>query len=256
MPSRNRITIKIGTQLLTDKNQQLDLNNMRSLVDQICWSLTNDASRDIIMISSGAITCGARQMQLRPDTVPIKQAAASIGQILLFKHYYDFFQSRGRCVGQLLLTSDCLSNPARKKNILQTIDTLLAHNIIPIINENDSVSTEEIQFGDNDQLSALIAIHARANHLIILTNTDGVLDENGHIIHTLSGIDHHTFNVVNDDMGAPQSKGGMRSKLMAAKIASDAGIPVTIANGREDHVIHNILTHNRVGTTISLDTMG
>ena len=170
MTLKTRIVIKIGTHLLTDKYQQLDLNNMRHLVYQISNLLIKMPNHECIIVSSGAITCGAKHMNISPDNLAEKQAAASIGQILLFQKYYDFFQSKNICVGQLLLTKDNFEITEKKTNIIKTINTLLKHNIIPIINENDSVSTEEIQFGDNDQLSAILATNCNAHKLILLTN--------------------------------------------------------------------------------------
>ena len=123
--------------------------------------------------------------------------------------------------------------------------------MIPIINENDSVSTEEIQFGDNDQLSAILAVNLNADHLIILTNTDGVLDQNKNIIPKLNQITESELSLVEDSMSSIYSKGGMTSKLMAAKIALDANIDVTIANGRTENVIHTILNGTSIGTKIT-----
>ena len=148
-----RIVIKIGTNLLTDHHQRLDLNNMRHIVYQIVEKINENIQ--FIIISSGAITSGAKHINIATDNLAEKQAAASIGQILLFQKYYEFFQTKNICVGQLLLTKDNFDDKSKKMNINQTIETLLKHNVIPIINENDSVSTEEIQFGDNDQLSAI-----------------------------------------------------------------------------------------------------
>ena len=173
-----RIVIKIGTNLLTDHHQRLDLNNMRHIVYQLADSLNNQEKHEFIIVSSGAITSGAKHINISPENLAEKQAAASIGQILLFQKYYEFFQAKGLCVGQLLLTKDNFEDSHKKENIKQTIETLLKNNVIPIINENDSVSTEEIQFGDNDQLSATLAVHLKCDKFILLTNTDGVLDGN------------------------------------------------------------------------------
>ncbi len=243
-----RIVIKIGTNLLTDHHQRLDLNNMRHIVYQIVEKINENIQ--FIIISSGAITSGAKHINIATDNLAEKQAAASIGQILLFQKYYEFFQTKNICVGQLLLTKDNFDDKSKKMNINQTIETLLKHNVIPIINENDSVSTEEIQFGDNDQLSAILATNLRATELIILTNTDGVLDQNGMVIPKINNITDSELNLVDDQMGSPYSKGGMRSKLMAAKIAQLENIKVTIANGRTENIIHTILSDENVGTQI------
>ena len=245
------IVIKIGTNLLTDHHQRLDLNNMRHIVYQLADSLNSQEKHEFIIVSSGAITSGAKHINISPENLAEKQAAASIGQILLFQKYYEFFQAKGLCVGQLLLTKDNFNDSHKKENIKQTIETLLKNNVIPIINENDSVSTEEIQFGDNDQLAATLAVHLNCDKFILLTNTDGVLDRNQQVIPTLTKITENEFKLVNDKMSSIYSKGGMRSKLMAAKTACEAGINVTIANGRAENVIKSILANKSTGTTIA-----
>ena len=185
-----------------------------------------NSNHEFIIVSSGAITSGAKHMDISPGNLAEKQAAAAIGQILLFQKYYEFFQTKNICVGQLLVTKDNFENSTKKENINQTIETLLENKVIPIVNENDSVSTEEIQFGDNDQLSATLATNLNANQLILLTNTNGLLDKNN-IISELSSIGDHEFSLVNDNQNTTYSKGGMKSKLLAAKIAMENGITVT-----------------------------
>ncbi len=243
--------VKIGTNLLTDHHQRLDLNNMRHIVYQIADEHQKNPEREFIIVSSGAITSGAKHINITTDSLAEKQAAASIGQILLFQKYYEFFQAKNICVGQLLVTKDNFEDPLKKQNITQTISTLLKNNCIPIINENDSVSTEEIQFGDNDQLSAILAANMKANELIILTNTDGVLDTNDNVIPNLNQITETELALVEDSRSSAQSKGGMTSKLLAAKITLEATIKTTIANGRTENIIHNILANKGVGTIIN-----
>lgn len=245
-----RIIIKIGTNLLTDNHQRLDLNNMRHLIYQVADEQLKETIYEFIIVSSGAITSGAKHMNITPENLAEKQAAASIGQILLFQKYYEFFQTKNICVGQLLITKNNFDDPEKKQNINQTINTLLKNNIIPIINENDSVSTEEIQFGDNDQLSAILAKNLSVDHLIILTNTDGLLDENNHVIPLLNNISDDELSLVEDSTSSVFSKGGMKSKLLAAKIALDANIKTTIANGRTENIIHKILSNTTIGTKI------
>ncbi len=242
--------IKIGTNLLTDHHQRLDLNNMRHIVYQIADERKKNPDREFIIVSSGAITSGAKHINISTDSLAEQQAAASIGQILLFQKYYEFFQVKGICVGQLLVTKDNFEDPTKKQNISQTITTLLKNGCIPIINENDSVSTEEIQFGDNDQLSAILAANMLADELIILTNTDGVLDKNDTVIPILNQITETELALVEDSRSTAQSKGGMTSKLLAAKIALDANIKTTIANGRTENIIHSILSEKKIGTKI------
>ena len=245
-----RIVIKIGTNLLTDHQQRLDLNNMRQLVYQISDEIDKKTNNEFLIVSSGAITCGSRHINCLPNNVPSKQAAAAIGQILLYQQYYDFFQAKNKCVAQLLVTKDNFEVGDKKENIRQTIETLLNENVIPIINENDSVSTEEIQFGDNDQLSSTLSIHINATKLILLTNEDGLLDNNNQVVSKLQSIGETELSWVNDGLSHSNSRGGMTSKLLAAQLAIAHGIEVTIANGREPDIIHKILNNKPVGTTI------
>lgn len=245
------IIIKIGTNLLTDHHQRLDLNNMRQLVYQIADINAHSSDYQFIIVSSGAITCGAKHINISTNLLPQKQAAASIGQILLFQQYYEFFQTKNMAVGQLLLTKDNFEDPKKRANIIQTIHTLLSNNVIPIINENDSVSTEEIEFGDNDQLSAILASHIHAHRLILLTSTDGVLDKHQTVIPIMHGIGDAELSLANDSQSSPYSKGGMRSKLLASQWAITHDVPVTIANGRTENIIPNILDQTTVtGTNI------
>lgn len=245
-----RIIIKIGTNVLTDHQQRLDLNNMRQLVFQISDELDRREDIEFLIVSSGAITCGSKHINMSPINLAKKQAAAAIGQILLYQQYYDFFQFKNKCVAQLLVTKDNFEDAQKKENIKQTIETLFSENVIPIINENDSVSTEEIQFGDNDQLSSTLAIHMNANHLILLTNEDGLLDQNNRVVSTLQEISNDELSLVNDSLSSSTSKGGMRSKLLAAQLAAANGINVTIANGRTPNILQSILQNQPVGTTI------
>jgi glutamate 5-kinase len=245
-----RIIIKVGTNLLTDQNQQLDLNNMRQIVYQICTELHQNNQTEFILVSSGAITSGAKHIDISTHELAEKQAAASIGQILLYQQYYDFFQTKGICVGQLLVTKDNFDDPVKNKNIKLTIETLLHNKVIPIINENDSVSTEEIQFGDNDQLSATLAINMNASELILLTNTDGLLNHNKDVIQELHSIGDTELSMIDSNLVSQYSKGGMKSKLIAAQLAMNAGIVVTIANGRNPTIIRDILSGKPVGTKI------
>jgi glutamate 5-kinase len=223
---------------------------MRQIVYQICTELHQNNQTEFILVSSGAITSGAKHIDISTHELAEKQAAASIGQILLYQQYYDFFQTKGICVGQLLVTKDNFDDPVKNKNIKLTIETLLHNKVIPIINENDSVSTEEIQFGDNDQLSATLAINMNASELILLTNTDGLLNHNKDVIQELHSIGDTELSMIDSNLVSQYSKGGMKSKLIAAQLAMNAGIVVTIANGRNPTIIRDILSGKPVGTKI------
>ena len=247
---KKRHIIKIGTNILTDEHCQLDLNNMRHISYQIADAIAKFPNYEFIIVSSGAITSGAKHINISTNNLAEKQAAASIGQILLFQKYYDFFLAKGICVGQLLVTKENFLDKEKMENINQTINTLLKHNVIPIINENDSVTTDEIQFGDNDQLSARLATHTNTKNLIILTNADGVLDKNKKVIKELHEISEKELALVDDSLSSIYTKGGMRSKLLAAKIAIEHDINVSIANGRVENIINKILNNQNIGTKI------
>jgi len=248
------VIIKIGTQILTTEDGMLDLNNLRSLVNQIAKEMDHN-HRQFILVTSGAITCGAEHMEVHVKTIPEKQAAASAGQILLLQQYFHFFLEHRRQIGQILLTRDGLEDKTRRDHAKNTIDTLLKYNVIPIINENDTVAIDEIRFGDNDELSALVAQLVQAKLLILLTSTDGVYKKRpgkGTAGKHLRHIDLVTDEILDlaDDTENQKSRGGMRSKLMAAKHASECNIDVVIANGRQENVIHDILAGKSVGTHI------
>ncbi|NBV41838.1 glutamate 5-kinase [bacterium] len=249
------IVVKIGTNLLTTPERRLDVNNLRDLVYQICDELDRKEARFVI-VTSGAITCGSETMALIPESIPEKQAAAAVGQILLMQEYARFFGQRGYSIGQLLLTKDGIDNEIAKVNAQNTLTRLLHHGVIPIINENDSIATNEIgpKFGDNDELSAVVARLVHASRLILLSDIDGVYRDNpkenptAELIPQIDQVDESIFNLAKDRENG-RSRGGMKSKLNAAKEASEAGIEVWIANGRK-RVIPNIQINGAIGTRI------
>ena len=250
-----KVIIKIGTNILTTPKGQLDLNNLRQLVHKISQlKLTMDIH--VIIVSSGSITCGAQLMNIVADSIPERQAAAAVGQFLLMQQYSNFFEQKGLKVGQILLTKDSFIDPIRKNNAKNTISTLLSQGIIPIINENDSVATDEIdyQFDDNDDLSSKVAYLLDAEQLIILTDIDGLFTENpfknpkARLIKEIELITKTHLSYVKD-ISSRRSRGGMKSKLLAAKFAMAVGIKVVIANGRKQHIINtNISGHSFEGT--------
>jgi glutamate 5-kinase len=252
----NIVIVKIGTNILTTEKGNLDLNNLRSLVFQINTELSKNKTQFII-VTSGAITCGSKHLNLTAKSIPEKQAAAATGQVLIMQEYNNFFKQKGFKTGQILLTRNCLENKIKYTNVKNTILTLLKHNIIPIINENDSVATEEIDdnFGDNDELSCNVAQLVQAKKLIILTDIDGLYTANpktnpaAKLIKQLDSISENTFSHI-QDIKNTRSRGGMESKLNSAKKAAESGIEVVIANGRKDNIINNIIDNNFIGTTI------
>jgi glutamate 5-kinase len=247
-----KILVKIGTTILTTNKGELDLNNLRQLTHQISQII--DQNHHLILVTSGAITCGAELINSSLQTIPEKQAAASIGQLLLMNEYSLFFKSQGIQVGQLLLTKDGLLDKNKKTNALNTINTLLNHGCIPIINENDSVATNEIKFGDNDELSSLVAILCNVDRYILLSDIDGLYTDDPSQTKTASLIP--SISHINDQIKlsakGPKNKqgsGGMISKINAAEQAMNHGITVTIANGRQPQILQDILDNKSIGTT-------
>mgnify|MGYP001097679599 CR=1 FL=1 len=231
------IIVKIGSGVLTRADGQLDTDSLANIAASV---MTCRANAPVILVSSGAITCGASVFKPQDtQTTAIKQAAAAIGQSRLMAAYSQVFPVP---VAQLLLTHDCFDSAEKRHNSRTTIATLLAHQVIPIINENDTVSTAELNLGDNDQLASLTARLIQATHLILLTTVDGVYDATGSVISRLK-LDAASIDATEQDDRYAVSNGGMRSKLQAAYAAIQAGIPVTIANGRQSESVMNALLH-------------
>lgn len=248
----SKIVIKIGTNVLTTAEGKLDLNSLRTLVNQIAY-LQKERHFSCIIVTSAAITCGSEQLGIKPTEIGEKQAAAAIGQSLLMKEYSGFLSMQGLKAGQILLTKDAIEDPERLKNILNTINTLLGYGVIPIINENDSVSTAEIKIGDNDELSSLVAKIVKADRYVLLTNTDGLYKnfddlQNRTLIHEVHDVDAAHFTLA----GGPtdhRSSGGMFTKLKAAQSATEVGILTKILNGRHPNILIDSLESNTLGTT-------
>ncbi len=250
------VVIKIGSNILTTEEGKLDLNNLRGLINQMTAELSKDHFK-IIVVTSGAIACGSEKIQCETDTIPERQASASVGQILLMNEYATFFGFKGFSVGQILLTKEDFINPVTRRNVRNTISTLLSHDVVPIINENDSVATDEIdyRFDDNDDLSSRVAILVNAKRLLLLTDTEGLYTANPQKSATASLID--TVETITDAIvdltevtQSRKSRGGMRSKILSAKRAQQEGIEVIIANGRRKDVIHSIFANEKIGTRI------
>ncbi len=249
------IIIKIGTKILTNESNQLDLNNLRRLTAEIS-SLIHNHHLNCIIVSSGAIVSGSETLLISPKTMPEKQAAASVGQILLLKEYHHFFTQQGIAIGQILLTKDITDNHEKCQNVTNTLETLLAKRIVPIINENDSVATDEIQFGDNDILTSIVAQLTPLDLVVFLTDTHGVYDKDP-IKHKDASLISHLPAISNDlidqtlDAYDVKGKGGMKSKLIAAKACHDNNIPVVIAYGRHASLsLEDIIINKKSGTWI------
>jgi len=245
---KSRIVIKLGTGVLSRAGgRALDRVQFRRLTEEIAG--LHEAGHSCILVSSAAIAAGVRLLGLakRPGDLPGKQACAAVGQPELMRLYAASFRPHGFHVAQLLLTHGDIDSRMHRTNARNTIDRLLSsRNMIPIINENDSIAVEELRFGDNDRLSAEVAILIRADHLIILTSVDGLQDADGQRIAEIGSVEE-AFRHVRSDKGE-ESVGGMKTKLEAARAAVRAKIPVHILDGRQPGQIAAALSGDDVGT--------
>ncbi len=253
LKEKNKIVVKVGTNLLTYSNGKLNLKRMEQLV-RVLADLRN-SGKEVILVSSGAVGVGVGRMGLeeKPKDLVLKQALAAIGQAELIRLYQRFFDEYDQKVAQVLLTRDGIENPVRRKNARNTLHALVDMGLIPIINENDTVSTAEIEFGDNDTLSALVSILVQADLLLILTNIDGVFTADP-LVHQSAQFVPKVLDPSNDlkDIDT-QGKtnlgtGGMASKIAAAELCREHGIDVVITNGNHPGIIFDILEGEELGT--------
>ena len=248
----NRIVIKVGSGVLTRHNG-LDLNVIEDLAGEIC-SLRRKGIQ-VILVSSGAIAAGLRKIGIskRPDSPSQMQALAAMGQSSLIKVYEEAFARHRTQIAQILLTKDDLTNRQRFLNARNTLFTLLSWKVVPIINENDTVTAEEIKFGDNDNLSAMVTNLSGSQLLINLTNIDGVYDKDPRTntdaekIDVVDKIDRKIVKAASSIPGFLGS-GGMSSKITAAKQVALSGHPTVIANGRQRGILKDIFSGKDVGT--------
>ncbi|CAN2039014.1 glutamate 5-kinase [Candidatus Magnetomoraceae bacterium gMMP-15] len=246
-----RIVVKVGSNVLTE-NAGLNIKAIRRLSTQICGLI--DKGREIIIVSSGAVAAGMKQIGLdkRPVEIPKKQAAAAVGQSHLVMEYERAFEFFDKKVAQILLTSDDLSHRRRYLNARNTLHTLLEWKVVPIINENDTVVVEEIKFGDNDNLSAMIAILMEADFLINITDIKGLYDKDPRIhkdaelIPVISSINKEIESFA-DGIPGTVGTGGMLTKIKAARKVISAGIPMIIAGERPD-ILNDLFAGKKEGT--------
>ena len=249
-----RIVIKIGTNILT-KNGGIDGGYVRRIAQQINSLLKT--GKQVIIVSSGAIGMGAGQLEMRSKVTNTKmrQAYAAIGQPLLMTEYRKSFARYGVMVAQVLLTAQVLNNRRTYLNLRNSIETLLKLTVVPVLNENDSVSTDEIgsAFGDNDKLSALVASKIDADLLILLSDIDALYDKNPRKFadaRAIPAVFEITADIIRNagGRGSMHGTGGMKTKIEAAKIASNAGFRIVLADGREKNVIGRIIAGEEIGT--------
>ena len=247
--SKNKIVvIKIGTKVLKpSSDKSLDKVLLKGLIGQISDIL--DRGFKVIVVTSGAIGAGMGLlgMKKRPVKLEELQAAASIGQSSLMHLYSDYFKERGFLAGQILLTQEDFNDRNRYLNIKKTIETLFSHHAVPVINENDTVSTEEIRCGDNDRLSSLVSDLCRADILILLTDVDGLLDEKCNVINFVDDMSSRVTKLARSSR-CELGTGGMASKLESIVRATASGIECVIANGKTKNIIVDIIDGKLVGT--------
>lgn len=256
LKNSKRIVIKIGTSSLTHENGKTNLGKMEKLA-RVITDISNQG-KEVILVSSGAIGVGARRIGLteRPEKLELKQATAAVGQAILMKIYEKFFDEYNQIIAQVLLTKDVIEDPIKKKNAKNTLMTLLDLGIVPIINENDCISTAQIEgyrFGDNDTLSAMVAELVEADTLILLTDIDGLYTDNPRenkeatLIKTVTEITSE-IEGLGKGAGSRFGTGGMSTKITAAKIAHSCGTHTIVACGDDMNSIYDILEGEEIGT--------
>ena len=251
-----RIVIKIGTSTLAHPTGHLNIRR----VEQLCKIMSDikNAGHELILVSSGAIGMGVGKLGLRerPKDIPSKQAAAAVGQCELMYTYDKLFSEYHNTVAQLLITGDDTASDTRRLNFTNTLNRLLELGALPIINENDTVATDEIVIGDNDTLAAIVARSVHADMLILLSDIDGLYTADPHthleakLLHHVSKIDDHIREIAGIS-SSTQGTGGMVTKLHAADICLSCGCKMVIANGNNPGNLYDILEGKTVGTTFS-----
>lgn len=252
MGNYNRIVIKIGTSTLTYNNGNLNLKRIER-ISMILSDLANQG-KDVVLVTSGAIGTGMGRLRLKekPSDIAMKQALAAIGQGILMQIYEKMFSEYARVVAQILITKEDIFFEDRNINAKNTFNALFNCGVIPIVNENDTIATDEIKIGDNDMLSAYVARLIGADLLIILSDIDGLYDrdpalEGAKLISRVYNVDEHIENMAKGS-GSILGTGGMRTKIKAAKLALDNNISMVIANGNNPDNIYRIIQGEKIGT--------
>ena len=248
----HRIVVKVGTSTLTHATGHLNLRRVECLVKVL--SDLHNSGIQVILVSSGAVSAGVAKVGFgKPSSTEEKQAMAAIGQSELMKIYDRFFSDYGHTVAQILMTKDVLTNPVRRAAAENTFHRLLDMRCVPIVNENDSVSTDELtKFGGNDILSAYVALLCQADLLLNLSDVDGLYDAdprtnpNAQLIGRVENIDEIYEKA--GGAGTDRGTGGMVAKLQAAKLVTEAGIPMFILNGHDPEILYTLMDGGHVGT--------
>lgn len=256
--SIGRVVIKIGSSSIMRDGSKISTDFMDSVAEQV--KLLKEKGIEVIIVTSGAIPLGLRSMNVKPkpNEIPIKQAAASVGQVILMQKWAESFEKHGLIIGQILLTMDTYSDRESTLNLSNTLNSLISNGVVPIFNENDAIRTNEIKFGDNDTLSAIIASRTDADLLVILSDIDGLYDGNprknpdAKFIPLVKGIDS-SIEAMAGDAGSSVGTGGMKTKIQAAKICRDAGCMMIIARSSDYGVVYRTVVGDEVGTLFLSD---
>lgn len=255
LKNKKRIVVKIGSSSLTHKEtNSINLYKLEKLI-RILTDLKNQG-KDVILVSSGAIAVGRKSAHLidKDLSLPQKQACAAIGQAQLMVMYQKFFSEYNQKTAQILMTKYTMLDDLSRYNAKNTFEELLKLGVIPVVNENDTVSTYEIVFGDNDRLSALVTALTKADLLILLSDIDGLFTDDPNVnkeakfVPIVTKIDDDMFSMGKSTSSSNVGTGGMSAKLIAAKIATESGADMVIANGNDVSVIEQIISGNDVGT--------
>ena len=248
-----RIVVKVGTSSITHSNGKISISRM----DRLCRALADlhNSGIDVTLVSSGAVAAGMGRLGMteKPDSIPVKQALAAIGQGLLLQMYEKLFSEYGCTTAQILLTRAGFNERSRYLNLCNSMRALSEMGVIPVINENDVISVDELKFGDNDTLSALVACAAGADLLIILSDIDGLYDSDprtnpdAKLLHEVTAVSQD-IRKNSTNKGSTMSSGGMYTKIAAADVVLPAGIPLVIASASEKDVLYRILAGERIGT--------
>lgn len=255
---QNRIVVKVGTSTLTNEVGKSDLR----AIDWLACVLSDihNMGYEVILVSSGAIAVGSNKLNIKtkPTSMRIKQAAAAVGQCSIMFLYDKFFGEYDKTIAQILLNAEDIEHEEKKDNLINTFNALLEMGVIPVVNENDSVSYTEIEsedrlFGDNDMLSAVVAVLCKAKRLVILSDINGFYDSdprlhpNAKLIEQIEQIDESVYSLAGG-AGSRRGTGGMKTKLQAASLAAANGTDTVITNGKKPEAIYEIIKGNRVGT--------
>ena len=257
---KKRIVVKIGSSSLQHaETGDLDYTRLEKLVRELC-DISNQG-KEVVLVTSGAIAAGKQAVHLKTtegqtqaESMAIKQACSAIGQARLMMTYQKLFAEYNQVAGQVLMTKNTMGNPVSRENAKNTFDELFRLGAIPIVNENDTVSTYEMQFGDNDTLSAIVASLIGADLLILLSDIDGLFTDDPHknpeakLIEVVEEMDASIYGMAKSSTGSDVGTGGMATKLTAAKIATLSGTDMIIANGRDVCILHHIFDDSFKGT--------